>query len=105
MLGYCFENSARVSMWRLIGMSDRRVHTIPGRAREWQVGGWQTDILSYLEALLQGHDKLSLYPSEIYIILTSKGVIKKLKLFIFSEADDQVFWFIFLLLHVPKSPI
>lgn len=86
-------------------MNDRKVHTIPGRAREWQVGGWQTGILSYLGALLQGHDKLSLYPSEIYIILTSKGVIKKLKLFIFSEADDQVFWFIFLLLHVPKSPI
>lgn len=28
-------------------------------------------------------------PSEIYIILTSKRVFKKLKLFIFSEVDDQ----------------
>lgn len=86
--GYCFENSACVSMWRLIGMSDRSIHTIPGRAREWQVGEWQADILSHLGALLQGHDKLNQYPSEIYIILTSKRVLKKLKLFIFSEADD-----------------
>lgn len=76
-------------MWRLIGMSDRRVHAVTGRAREWQVGGWQTDMLSHLGARLQGHDKLNQYPSEIYLIMTSKRVFKKLKLFIFSEEDDQ----------------
>lgn len=53
------------------------------------MGGWQTDTLSHLGALLQGYDKLNQYPNEIYIILTSKRVFKKLKLFIFSEADDQ----------------
>lgn len=59
MLSYCFENGACVSIWRLIGMSDRRVHALPGRARQWQVGRWQTEILSQLGALLQGHDKLN----------------------------------------------
>lgn len=46
-------------------------------------------MLSHLGARLQGHDKLNQYPSEIYIIMTSKRVFKKLKLFIFSEEDDQ----------------
>lgn len=90
-------------MWQLIGMSDRRVHAGTGRAKQQQVGGWQTDMLSHLGALLQGHDSLNQYPSEIYIILTSKRVFKKLKLFIFSEVDDQEGFF--LLLHVPKSSI
>lgn len=75
---------------------------LTGRTKEWQVRGWQTDMFSHLGALLQEHDNLYQYPSEIYIILTSKRVFKKLKLFIFSEADDQEG---FLLLHVPKSPI
>lgn len=55
-------------------MRDRSVHAVTGRAEERQVGGWQTDPLSHLGALLQGHDKLNQHPSEIYIILTRKRV-------------------------------
>lgn len=89
-------------MWRLIGTSDRTVHAVTGRAKEWQVGGWETDTLSHLGALLQGHDKLNQYASDVYIILTTKSVFKKLKLFIFSEADDQEdFFYCYMSLNHP----
>lgn len=35
-------------------MRDSSVHAVTGRAEERQVGGWQTDPLSHLGALLRG---------------------------------------------------